>query len=87
VLTDIGNRLQAEAPQAGGDRGQQLSALADKFHSAAQTGDLASLHPPAPAEVHHSTPHYRAHQAYAQHQSHAHDQLLLDIANSILSSS
>jgi hypothetical protein len=45
VLGDIANKLQTQAQATGGDAGQRLSQMADRFAQAAQTGDLSSLQP------------------------------------------
>ncbi len=76
VLSDIANKLSDQATKVGGDRGKQLSALADKFTQAAQTGDLGGLQSPAAAQGaqggghhggHHG--HHHATQSYSQAQS------------------
>jgi hypothetical protein len=46
VLSDIAGKLQALAQQAGQGPGSQwLSSLADRFQTAAKTGDLSALQP------------------------------------------
>jgi len=53
VLGDIATQLQAAAQQDGGAAGQRLSALANKFQQAAQTGDLSGLQPHHQFHGHH----------------------------------
>ena len=43
VLSDIASKLQTQAQATGGDAGQRLSQMADRFSQAAQTGDLSAL--------------------------------------------
>ncbi len=77
VLSDIASKLSDQATKVGGDRGKQLSTLADKFTHAAQTGDLSGLQPSAAAQGaqsggHHGGHHHGHHhatQSYSQAQS------------------
>jgi hypothetical protein len=92
ILTDIADKLQAQAAQVGGAEGQQLSALASKFQQAASTGDLSSLQPSVQAATqaaqalhgHHGHGHHRAHSAYGQTQAQGQSQSAIDIITSSL---
>lgn len=68
VLTDISAKLRSEAQTVGGAQAQQLNAAADRFQSAANSGDLSTLQPPQ-HHGHGGHGHgHKASQAYAQNQ-------------------
>jgi len=71
VLGEIASKLSDAAKQAGGDRGKMMSALADKFQQAAQTGDLSGLKPPASGAPHggHHHGHHKATASYSAAQA------------------
>jgi len=90
VLTDIANKLSAQAQAVGGTDGQQLSSLAAKFQQAASTGDLSSLQPAAHAATaamhsgHHA--HHKAQSAYGQTQAQGQSSAILSIVSGALAS-
>ncbi len=76
ALSDIASKLSDQATKVGGERGKQLSTLADKFSQAAQTGDISGLQPSGAAQGaqggghhggHHG--HHHATQSYSQAQN------------------
>jgi hypothetical protein len=77
VLSDIANKLQTQAQSAGGDTGQRLSQMADRFAQAAQTGDLSGLQAKAAAGGSGAT----SRKLSAYQQNSGVDQSVLDVLN------
>ncbi|HEX4456557.1 MAG TPA: hypothetical protein VIA18_01225 [Polyangia bacterium] len=78
VLNDIASKLQTQAQASGGDAGQRLSQMADRFSQAAQTGDLSALQSKTPSGNGGATS--RALSSYQQNSGV--DQSLMDVLNS-----
>jgi hypothetical protein len=79
VLGDIANKLQTQAQATGGDAGQRLSQMADRFTQAAQTGDLSALQSKTTSATSGGMAS-RARSAYQQ--ASGVDQSLMDVLNS-----
>lgn len=79
VLGDIANKLQTQAQATGGDAGQRLSQMAERFAQAAQTGDLSALQSKASSATGGGMAS-RVRSAYQQ--ASGVDQSLMDVLNS-----
>ena len=93
VLSTIADKLNSEAQSAGGTQGQHLSALAQKFEQASQTGDLSGLKPPtAPTAAqsgvsgHHHGGHHHSSQSYSGQAQSSDGDSLLSMMESVMSS-
>ncbi len=79
VLNDIASKLQTQAQATGGDAGQRLSQMADRFAQAAQTGDLSALQSKTPSANGAGGATSRALSAYQQNSGV--DQSVMDVLN------